>query len=310
MFKHSYETTAGAIHLSTELQKELLAANIGGNLESPLFKETPFLKAVIKKAPETNSIPVFHQPFMANYETNDFTFVDLRPYGSLLRRDHTGAIIFPKEGALGILIRRALLETEWALAGSKAFVFNINVPMVIFSKWIAGLLAQKLTLPEDIGKKVEALVAYYFYLLHYKEEELTPNLREVISLKVSQALNLEFSRVQQWFAQLPYTANLEDLALLLANNTGSVALRKLNKSILWAITSTSWFGGADVKELLAISLEYPPAFIALIYAGMTESYYRKAFLSNLIDREKRGKLKIPSFIDQVNNLLRKQFTHD
>lgn len=302
MFKHSFDTTAGRVHFPNSLPGRLLVAQAEEALTSPLFPKLPFLAGVVEKNARTNTIPAFTHPFTLSRTEGDTTFVDLRFYTSQVRRDRDGSILFPTEGALGILIRRSLLEVHWAQQGARHLLYASDVPLVVFSRWLKGLLAKKLNLNEETAMKVEVLTAYYYLSLHMAEDELTERALEVMAIKINRNFRIPFQKVIEWIQPIGYLGDLEAFALALVTWGGSIALAGISKPILWSLVSTSWFGSGDVKDLLFVSLEYPPAFCALVYAGCTEKIYRKAFLTQVIEREGK-QLKTPVFIGQIDGMI-------
>lgn len=303
MFKHSFDTTAGNVYFPHALPGRLLVADAEGALMKPVFEKFPFITAVVEKNARTNTIPSFLQPFTTTVSGVETTYIDLRFYSSQLRRSQEGGLLFPTEGALGILLRRTLLEIEWCQAGTRQLMYSSDVPLVIFARWIKGLLAKKLNLNEETAAKIEILIGYYYLSLFITEEELTEKQVEVFAIKLNRNFRQPFQKIMEWISPIGYLANLQDLADCLVSFGGSNALSGLSKSVLWSLTSTSWFGSNDVKELLNIALEYPPAFTALVYAGATEKIYRKAFLTQVIEREGK-KINTPNFIAQIDSIVR------
>lgn len=302
MFNHSFDTTAGSVHLPHSLPGRLLVSNAEEALVNPLFPKLPFLAGVVEKNARTNTIPAFTHPFTLSRADGDITFIDLRFYSSQLRRTPEGGVAFPTEGALGILVRRTLLEVHWNVMGPRHLMYASDAPLVIFARWIKGLLAKKLNLNEETALKVEVLTAYYYLSLHIKEEELTERMVEVFAVKINRNFRIPFQKIMDWLQPVGYLGNLEDFAMALVNWGGSISLAGVSKSTLWTLVSTSWFGSSDVKDLLFVSLEFPPAFVSLVYAGCTEKTYRKAFLTNVIEREGK-QLKTPQFISQIDGLI-------
>lgn len=302
MFKHSFDTAGGSAVFPSELPGKLLIAKAEGKLDP--VSQFKGLLALTQSTKETANIPFFRHPFAMDVQSEPLTFIDLRPYRNSLSQNAKGEVEFVNEGAAGILFRRAILEMNWEKGAMDGFFFNIDVPLAIFSKWIGGLLKSKLTLNDAVGEKVQALVAFYYYCLHTEKNQFDTRQRQVFTVKISRILNIPYQRLESWFEPLDYMANLEDLCVALAKYGNSLSLKRIDHRVIWGLVATSWFGGADVRELLTVSLEYPPTFIAMIYAACAgEKLYRKAFLSQLIEKEK-GKIRSDEFVGRVNDMIR------
>lgn len=307
MFKHSFDTSAGSSVFPSSLPGKLLIAKAEGAL-SPVNGFGNLLAAV-DKTPQMEQVPVFRHPFEQDVTGVPFTFFDLRPYRSVLHTNQDGTVDFQNEGSVGIVFRRAVLEMAWASGNIDAFYFNIDVPLAIFSKWISGLLKNKLNLDELVTEKLKAIVAYYYYCLHCEESKFDSRRVEVFTIKISRILGIPYQKLDTWLRPIGYLANLDDLCSALAKHGVSASLRRLDKRIFWTLTSTSWFGSSEVREQLAVALEYPPMFVAMIYSSCAgEKQYRKAWLTQLIEREGRS-LKSGEFVGRVNDLIAMTANH-
>lgn len=302
MFKNSFDTAAGSAVFPHALPGRLLVAKAEGTVNE--VSQFPGILALTENSKENANIPVFRHPFSQTILDKETTFIDLRPYRSVLTYGIQGEVEFNNEGAVGIMFRRAVLESIWEKSAIDGFFFNIDVPLVIFSKWVSGLLKSKLTLNEAVAQKAQAIIAYYYYCLHIEKADFNDRKKEVFAVKISRMLNIPYQRLESWFMPLDYLANIDDLCTALAQHSGSLSLSRIDKRVIWNLTATSWYGGSDVRELIGVSLEYPPAFVAMIYAACAnEKFYRKAFLSQLVEKEKRN-IKADNFVGTVNDLIR------
>lgn len=301
MFKHSFDTSAGSSIFPASLPGKMLVANAEGAL-TPInhFKG---LFAVLEKTPELEAIPVFRHPLSQEVQSIPYTYIDLRPYRGTLKLNADGTTDFVNEGSVGIIFRRAVLEMAWSEGNIDAFYFNVDVPLAIFAKWLTGLLKNKLNLNELVAEKLKAITAYYYYCLHCDTKDFNDRRHEVFCVKISRILNIPYQKLDLWLRPVGYMANLDDYCKALAEFGESLSLKRIDKRILWTLTSTSWFGSSEVREQLAVALEYPPMFIAMIYSACAgEKQYRKAWLTQLIDREGRN-LKTDDFVARVNDLI-------
>ena len=145
---------------------------------------------------------------------------------------------------------------------------------------------------------------HYYMCLHFNKEDFTADSNKMLAVRISRALRLPVQKVIDWVAPLPYLANLDDFCnIALVKNSGTVALSGIDRRVLWAMTGTGWFGSADTKEVLAVSLEFPPAFVSMVYTGTTDRLARKAALSQLIEKEGRT-LGAQAYCQRIDGLIR------
>ncbi|UQT02916.1 hypothetical protein TOTORO_00530 [Serratia phage vB_SmaS-Totoro] len=306
MFKRTYDTTAGSIYYQGTLPGRLLVAKAEGTLTADLIPGIPDLYCLVEKSARTDMIPTFFHlmKVQAGASEAPFYVIDLRPYRSQLRDAGNGRPILSNEGTVGHFTRRALLEMHWDKFGGRPLLFAGDVPIVIFARWIGGLLRSRFNLNEESSPRVQVFAAYYYMCLHLNKEDFTADSNKMLAVRIARALRLPAQKVIDWLAPLPYLANLDDFCnIALVKNSGTVALSGIDRRVLWAMTGTGWFGSADTKEVLAASLEFPPAFVSMVYTGTTDRLARKAALSQLIEREGRN-LGAQAYCQRIDGLIR------
>jgi hypothetical protein len=68
----------------------------------------------------------------------------------------------------------------------------------------------------------------------------------------------------------------------------NVRLAKFNSAILLSVMANSWYG-TNAKEIISISLEHPPTWIALVYTALSEKTFKSSAIFKAADRlGKRG----------------------
>lgn len=306
MFKHSFETTSGIAIFPQSLPGKLLVAKAENALLPVAGKKN--ILVLLDKTPLTKDIPPFNHPYFMENTEGKTTVINLAPYRGVVQRNESGEVILPTMGAAGILARRTLLEEIWSNGDVSSFFFNIDVPLTVFSLWLGGLLKSRLTLNDETAMKAEALTAYYYLCLHLKEEDFDEKKLEIVAIKVNRILRIPIQTLKDWFSPVGYLANLDAYCDALRKFGGSMSFKNLDKRAVWNLTSTSWFGSTDTKELIAAALEYPPAFNAIVYSGIGEKFYRKAFLSHLIERTGK-RLDTRSFISGIDGTIRSLAEH-
>lgn len=305
MFKRTYDTTAGSIYYQGSLPGRLLVAKAENTLTADLIPGIPDLYCLVEKSARTDSIPTFFHLMKVQGNSNEAPFyvIDLRPYRSQLKDGGNGRPVLDNVGTVGHFVRRALLEMHWDKFGGKPLLYAGDVPVVIFARWIGGLLRSRFNLNEESSPKVQVFAAYYYMCLHFNKEDFTADSNKMFAVKIARILRLPAQKVIDWLAPVPYLANLDEFCNTLKTQSGTVALSGLDRRILWAMTATGWFGSADTKEVLAASLEFPPAFVAMVYTGTMDKMSRKAALSQLIEREGRN-LGAQGYCSIIDGLIR------
>lgn len=288
MFKTAYSTTSASSFISSELMAEIAIVKAEGLLVQ-IDPSIPSLYAILGKDPRSKKIDDFEHPiYMEDKGTNPGTgywVIDLRPYVSrLVTQD--GKIDGAKDTPAALMILRAKCEMYWKQFSPGEMMFWGDLPFVVFPRWLAGILKSRLTLePTDVSH-VQAIVAYYFYCLFIEKDDFTARKKENIAGRINRLLKIDIQHLNAWLKPLDYMSNLNDLALAIASQIDNPAARLVDEKYLLNATVNSWFGSADSRALVAVSLEFPPAFIAMIIACGNTSQWRKSVIGEAVEREK------------------------
>lgn len=291
MFRTAYSTNAASSFFSKELLGRLMIASAEGSLVV-VDPNVPSLRGLVDRGATGKEIPPFEHPVQlenakgaAQGSGLDTWVIDLRPYASrVVAQD--GSVSIPDEGPARLLVNRAKLEMYWNKFKPGEMMFWGDFPFVVFGRWIAGLMKGRMQLgPHEIAQ-VQAISAFYFYCLFYKEEEFDAKKIEFAATRVSRVLHIDANKVKAWCEQVGYMANVNDFAQKLTEVVDNPSIRMIDAKYLINLTMNSWFGSADSKALIAVSLEFPPAFIAMILAAGESSMYRKSIIGEVVEREK------------------------
>lgn len=291
MFRTAYSTNAASSFFSKEILSRLTIAAAEGNLLQ-IDPNIPSLRGLVDRGPAGKEIPPFEHPVhlekAAGAEPGNgggLWVIDLRPYASrVVAQD--GSISVPDEGPARILVNRAKLEMYWNQFKPAEMMFWGDIPFVVFARWMAGLVKGRMQLtPRDVSQ-VQAISAFYFFCLFYTEEEFDAKKIEGAATRVSRTLGIPADQVKTWCTQVGYMANINDFAQKLTEVVDNPAMRMIDAKYLINLTMNSWFGSADAKALIAVALEFPPAFIAMVLAAGETSQYRKSTIGEAVEREK------------------------
>lgn len=301
MFKSVYETTSGSAFFNKDLVKRLNLARAEGTLVKEVVKGVYDLLALVDTGPRSKDIPAFEHPVQINEPGRPtYWVIDLRPYASKIKANKD---VIPEEGNINLLVKRTLLEMYWNKFGSKQLAHAGDLPLVVYARWISGLIGIRCHLDEGSKQKVMILSAYFYLCQHTPTEDMTPKTEEAFALKIARSFRLQPNEVLSFLKDVPYIGTLSQFCTALQTHVYDKSLGVVDTRFLITITMTSWFGGADARSLVAAALEFPPVFIALVLAGGKEKLYRKTIISEIVQRENRT-FNFAQYSLIVNNILR------
>lgn len=285
MFKSPRETTIGSKIKINQLSDQLEVAMVQGQLETDLIKAYPNVVALLMDGPEVDSIQPFSQPV----EIRGKQVIDLRSFRSKIERAHDDKILY--DGAIGLLVKQAALIELWK--DDPGYLFSLSdLPMFVYSHWLGESIAKRKGLNPADNLKVVTVCAWYYASLYLDPELLrggqlseselygTANRIARVTYNTSEAVVDIIQRIGVISSTHDLVESLKDLGIL--------RLRDLNVGLIYSWVSNSWFGNTSSAEMVGISVEYPPYFVAMLHTAITENTYRRTSFNDIALRKRRG----------------------
>lgn len=301
MFLTAYSTTAGAPFFAKDLPERLGVAKVEGVL-TKAFDYCDSLFLLLDKSARSKDIPPFEHPVQVARDNHTFWVVDLRAYQSRIQMPD-GSLRLPTEGPAHLNILRAQLEQYWNTYGAGEVLFFGDLPMVVFARWLAGILKVRCNLDEMNIAHVQAICAFYYCCLHYTDGQFSKQHYEAYGRRINRLLGLPYEKIMGWLNQLEFMSCLQDLTNALSAFVDNPSMRVVNPSFIYNVTMGSWFGSADSRALISVSLEFPPAFIAMVIAAGESSQYRKSVIGQAVEKEK-SRWRYSAYVTLVNSSLK------
>lgn len=295
MLKSSYHHRLLKLMSPDVLVRQVMMAYHNGEvMQDPSH---PGIVLVTKKC--TDVTPFAHPLYIKGAVAIDVrTITTLSPEGALQTR---------QKDELDFLILRARLELAW-LDEEKGPTFTTlsQIAGKFYSAYIADTLSKMFTLRADKQTIIHVLAAYYHWC-QYREEisdvtEFLPNILKYI--RIATGLPLEYIEpimnsvigktthsiidIEHFIGLLHNLPELDGLLPGLSVRTISIA------------TMHNWRGGHS-SEVVALSLEYPPCFIAMLLAANEYRAFKSTPLELIIKRNR--KVDLGQYAKTVNGLI-------
>jgi hypothetical protein len=291
-FNTPYDTLIGARNISTLEQavRECLAAD---TLHSAEFanKQTgvpTVLHFVRGGVPQEDRVPYIAHPFgfYDGSRGKHYMIVDLRQFGvmdpkqrTFKVRDHAGA---------RMAISRALLEHHMQNHGAEWLRDLSPVPATAFARTIAQNIAYRYSLDPGMQVILSVYSAYYYYGLFDtdQDDDGQAGMTRMV-LKITRATKADANTVQRIIADLGKIHTITEFCEKIPAITGSVSLQKFDAAMLMQLVSHLWFG-AFASEIVGVSMEHPPSWLALCYAGLEDATYTRCRLAAIVQDCAKG----------------------
>lgn len=295
MLASSYSHRVLGLMDPVKIEKEIHRAFLDNELVT-----MPQYPGILFVAAKAKDVPVFAHPI----KVFDSIAIDVR---TITKLNVDGELEVRSKDAFEFLVLRALLEKTWTDEEEQS---RIRTLMPIAGKFYAGYVAETITriatLSPDKASVVHVCMAYYFWC-QVRDENVNVAEHEASALKfVRTATGLPVDYCQHVITEIleVYTSPLGTIESVIELMRGlpsmDGATRDLTPRVLSVATMYNW-RGAHSNETVALSLEYPPAFIAMLVAAYKYRTFKHTPLERLIQRHR--KVDMDQYVRSVNSVV-------
>jgi hypothetical protein len=303
IYETAYETTVCKGYDLSKLKKEI--EFYLNDIKETSLKDNNFIYTILPSS-FSSMISPFNHPYKVEEKKAaiDYTLVvDMRPCFSIDKNDN---LTITNRAMYELNTLRAQLNRIWLLSGPN-YLFNVSDECIAaYSRWISDSIVIRYGLnPHDLCT-IEALAAIFYISLFKDTRDWDDDLKSDILNKLTKPLKIPGQYLESILNNLDKPmVNVHDLVENIKIYTESVRLKELSHGVLFTIISRSWFG-FNSPELLAVALEHPPTWLALVYTSLNNRLYAKTGLTKVTERifrrdGERFKREIKNFIEIMND---------
>jgi hypothetical protein len=166
-----------------------------------------------------------------------------------------------------------------------------QLPLSVYCSWVSESLAKRFALDPREQLNLAIFAGIFYCSLFSDTDNLVFDEREKLRITqaVSRAARASAHDVLKIIDELPKVTNhhefvgIGDFCRLAADVSGSIRLKDLNVGLLFLIVGGTWFG-TNAKEIIAVALEHPPTWLAILMAAASERTYRNSIIAKIIER--------------------------
>ncbi|HWT40887.1 MAG TPA: hypothetical protein VN081_06525 [Dongiaceae bacterium] len=182
----------------------------------------------------------------------------------------------------------ARLAHRWVCGYANDFKHLGHVAPTVFIRWLSGVVVSRLNLSpfEHVG--VTAVTGYYFYCLFLNREDVDGSEKLKISQQVARVTQIPATKVLEYIDRIteaPMDINGYVTALREAVDTSR--FDKFTPALVYQMIVGHWWG-AHAREVIAVALEYPPAFYAILFTAFTNKGVKRSVFADQALKIKRG----------------------
>lgn len=188
---------------------------------------------------------------------------------------------------------RAVLSLSWLNDNTSVIKNNFSFAGVVYAAWMAEVISKYYALDFKDQSVLFVIISYYYQTL-FVDGEITEDMKQKFAIHTIKASRTTADFVFSIFDKIKteqsdsHVFALDQLCFNIVNILENVRLKNFNTTILLNIISNSWYG-TNAKEILAISLEHPPTWCAIVHSALSEKTYKSSMIYRVAERfGKRG----------------------
>lgn len=284
MFKYAYDTTPCADYVLGNIKKEVELAYIDGELLPAKSVDGQTLPHVLTISPATKRIDPFAHPLTLVRHGVEMQVIDTR---GMTRLSREGDITIASRIDYTLLLLRAGLTEQWVSHSPLDLLACGTLPLTVFSRWVSEAICRRLPINPGDQLKI-TVIAGWFYLSMFRDpannDEQT---RLKMATQIGRATYVNVEKVLEITDGLTIMADVRDFVDQLKAAIGSSALEKFSHALLYTFIGGSWFG-PNAKEVVAVALEHPPTFIAMVFVALQDRSWRNTRIGELTLQNDKG----------------------
>lgn len=281
MFLSPYKTTACSRYKLDATYNGIRSCEINEELIIDKSLTGTLSDMVTLVPPGVSSFPPYLQPILNIDFPSMKSKVVLDARSMLRQADHTPL----KVDHYRMLINYASTAYMWSTdisADGRGFrnkLYSIaDYPCRVFAAWTASELGRRLGLDIVPTAIVRNIMAVHFVQMFHRTLEAKPDDKEIqIRIASKAARNVAGSYpptvVEMLGGSIPYLNDMNDTVALIKKVLDNPRTDELTVQFMYSIMTYSLF--PTIREMGAVALEYPPAFMALLYSAMTDRSINK-----------------------------------
>ncbi|EKD22648.1 MAG: hypothetical protein ACD_84C00022G0002 [uncultured bacterium] len=295
--KTAFETTACVGFPVNKITSAVEAAFHEGNVA---LIENTHVYSIAGGTALVNNVPAFAHPVSIKINDENKMFIDVRSFG--IWDINTNAFKVRNEIDYALMVVRGKLNYIWCNENPR-WLQNVSpAPMAAYAQWISEAVSRRFALDPREQLSLAILAAIFYNSQFSDDAEINEHEKLRITTIVTRAVHASAQDVLAILDKVSVINNVYEFCAKAEEITGSVRLKELNPGVLFSILGGTWFG-TNAKEMIAVAVEHPPTWLAILLSAFTERTFRNSQISKLVERSTFKKIG-EDYVRAVLNMLR------
>lgn len=282
-FRTGYDTTLGVAIPTSPIERCIKEAivrdGVDYNTLDVITSEQLLPLFVTGLSGSESNIPLFAHPLVVkNHNHHDYLCTDIR-----LFIKNQLPITAKNTTEFNFVKSRAILNLAWLTGSPSGMKNTLGFAATVFSAWISEVISKRFALdPRD--QLVLAIIShFYFQSLHYPESTFDEETKQIFAVHTMKATKCPSQLVFEVFDKITQLRNIDDYCTNVKAILENVRLKDFNVGMLITCIGVSWFG-TNAKEILAVALEHPPTWYAIVFTSLNERTYKDSMVARVAER--------------------------
>ena len=275
----AYDTTACRNYNRASIQNPLIALFLMGGTTPRLNGK---VQSVEKYISGTGQLPAFNYPFIDQRDGKNESFVDMRSLTSydevadkLRIRDMTA---YTNKLIVGSIAK------DWADNNVDRYLTSFPLALRVYTSWVSEAVTGRFAIDAAAQMKV-AVLAAILYINNFctEEQSASRDHKAMVQAMITRHCDIVSPDVNSIVQEYSDLSDLDSFCIAAKDYTQNIRLKDFNVATLFESVG-GWWVGNNGRETMAVCLEYPPLWLGVVLASLTDRGVRSTRLSKITDR--------------------------
>lgn len=292
----AYDTTVGIGLVTKHIEaaiKESFIRDVIFNRNLGLITSSNYRPVFITGTQNSESnIPFFAHPLVIeDFKGQNFICMDIRPAIRPTSDAHSLEDDFAvrNQTDYNFALSRLVLNMAWLSGDNSQLKLNLSFAGTVFSAWLSETISKRFALDPRDQMILSIITHFYYQSLFFQGEHIEEEMLQRFAVHTIKATKAPSHLVLEVFDKIKPMASIDDYCVNVKEILDNIRLEGLNIGLLITMIGSTWFGN-NSKENLAVALEHPPTWIAIVHAAVAERTFKNSMIAKIAERYGKGNL--------------------
>lgn len=224
-------------------------------------------------------VPIFNHPYVSEF---GMLYVDIRPF---IVEEYDGLKVRNTSG-VEFSRTRGMLTSMWLSEQQVDMKVSTVLATKVYVEILGNLISSRFGADVRDSFIIKTLLGCFYLQLFRASDKLDDEDKTIILSNLRSYLGFPASEMADIVEACSPMNRIEDVIAEIIKQTESVRLSKLTTNVFMTALGAVWFGHM-AKEVMAIALEHPPTWIAMVEQGYSNRSHKRSLLGKATNQDYR-----------------------